>query len=502
MKTYILFLFALLTVCLTSCDDWLDVRAGNTIKEEDQFRTYKGFRDALTGCYMAMADQKTYGQRMTMTTVELLANLWYCPEENKTQTPEYYYLTTHSYTQDAVLTPIDEIYRGLFNTIAQANVIIKHAEAEGEAINDEKTRATITGEAYAIRAYCQLDVLRLFGQLPQGGSKQVSLPYSYVTGINEMPSYYAFDDYVTLLKADIDKALSLLEDNDPIFQYTFEDLNSPTTTLMEDSYFYYRQFRLNYWAVKALQARMYLYLGENNNAYKAAMSVINAKGIDGNPIMELSGLTDMGANRFACPSECLFYLSKYDINTYANNVLVGGNWGLDWQITSRYLYLTEDMLHQLYLSIASSTGSHNRYNNIWNRQAKAPSGAICPTLKKYWYSEETTNDLMLKHQIIPMLRMSEIYLIAIETTTSLTEANSLYTTYMRSCAVSNHSTFGSTNEVKEEIINEYRRELFGEGQMFYTYKRINSAKMLWKAEEVQEDEYIVPLPQTEYNPNN
>ena len=44
---------ALLGWSAVSCNDWLDVRPDTEQKEEDQFSTYKGFRDALTGCYIA-----------------------------------------------------------------------------------------------------------------------------------------------------------------------------------------------------------------------------------------------------------------------------------------------------------------------------------------------------------------------------------------------------------------------------------------------------------------
>ena len=69
-------------------------------------------------------------------------------------------------------------------------------------------------------------------------------------------------DIAKKLIADLDKAEKLLKDNDPIFGYTFEELNAPSSVEIEDTYMCYRQSRLNYWAVKALQSRMYLYLGK------------------------------------------------------------------------------------------------------------------------------------------------------------------------------------------------------------------------------------------------
>lgn len=43
-------------------------------------------------------------------------------------------------------------------------------------------------------AYCQLDVLRLFGEVPGGQGTKVSLPYSEVTAFDERATRYDFTD--------------------------------------------------------------------------------------------------------------------------------------------------------------------------------------------------------------------------------------------------------------------------------------------------------------------
>ena len=37
--------------------------------------------------------------------------------------------------------------------------------------------------------------------------------------------------------------------------------------------------------------------------------------------------------------------------------------------------------------------------------------------------------------------------------------------------------------------------------MFYTYKRLAAKNMLWNNDEITEDDYIIPLPATEYDPS-
>lgn len=497
MKKYILILLATLAL-VTSCDNWLDVRGENIQKEKDQFENYKGFRDALTGCYMEMASTDAYGQRLTMTDIEDMGNMWYM-NASESSNPERYYLYHHKYSEDDARPSIKAIYGKLFNVISSANVLIKNLEEKGGNVGDETKRAVLTGEAYAIRAYCQFDVLRLFGQIPQNATKQVSLPYSYTTSIAEMPQYYSFTDYVANLKKDVQAAEDNLKNNDPIFSSTFKELNSVSDGA--DDYMCYRQSRLNYWAVRALHARMALYLGEKQEAHDIAMEIINAKGADGNAVMTLSGSDDLTKGYNALPSECLFYLSKYDINTYANKVLIGG---LTSQAREENMFLTSQMLTDLYASIPGSTASHNRYLNWWNRQTKNPSAQICPALKKYWYDETKAESgyLTTKYQIIPMLRMSEVYLIAMETSESLDEIHSLYDAYMSQCQYTLYTPFATVEDAHREMINEYRCELFAEGQMFYVYKRTGATKMMSNTDDTMtEDDYILPLPSSEYDSN-
>lgn len=125
---------------------------------------------------------------------------------------------------------------------------------------------------------------------------------------------------------------------------------------------------------------------------------------------------------------------------------------------------------------------------------------------KYNYNTATsvsTNLELTKRQIVPILRLSEMYLIVLETTNDLSEANALWNKYQVSHNVLlTENAFATLDAVRSEVINEYRREFFGEGHMFYTYKRLKSPDMLWRAEPVTEANYILKLPVSEFNPNN
>ena len=129
---HILSLIVLMAFCFSSCNDWLDVRPETEQKEEDQFSSVNGFFDALVGCYMSMAEDDAYGERLSYSNIESLANMWYIP--SSTDRDEDQDLSVHDYTTDDSRNAISAMYSSLFYVIAQANVIIKNAEERGNEV--------------------------------------------------------------------------------------------------------------------------------------------------------------------------------------------------------------------------------------------------------------------------------------------------------------------------------------------------------------------------------
>ena len=79
----------------------------------------------------------------------------------------------------------------------------------------------------------------------------------------------------------------------------------------------------------------------------------------------------------------------------------------------------------------------------------------------------------------------------------------LFRTYRiaRNLDASIDGTLTDQNAIMARLELEYRKDFYGEGQMFFTYKRMGATTMLWRNEDVSEENYIVALPDTEYNPN-
>lgn len=440
---------------------------------------------------------------MTFSDVESLASFWYLtnPDELEGNLLENYYLRRHDYSSTLAQDAFKAMYSSLYHAVLETNMIIQaFRDGKGSVILDDQSRAVVEGEAYALRAFLHFDILRLFGQMPTGGTKTVNLAYSEVTSIDDKLVFCSFEEYVEKLKNDIEQAKSLLKDNDPICRYTFADLANTNSSgydevSLKDDFMVHRQYRMNYWAVRALEARMYLYLGDKTRAHDVALEVINATTPDGQKVIELSSVDDYGAENstsYASPSESLFSLYYDDLYSITVKPLWGQptkEAGGDVRDVDEYLYLDKELQPDLFVGCDAND---IRSKKMWVLTKDTQNGQVYTTTK-YYKDEDSPSG------IIPLLRMSEMYLIAIEGAYSLTEANALYYTYMVSKDVSRPDYFKSEGELQVELEKEFRREFVAEGQLFYFYKR-NNVKKHWSNESqtIDESHYVIPLPNTEY----
>jgi hypothetical protein len=495
-----------MTLIATSCDKWLDVKPKTMQPASTMFDTYQGYRNALSGCYQKMQSRDVWGQQMTMSAVEFLAQHWEIYDAGHADIPVMRAAKAHEYLDDNLRTVFQRMFSALFNIVVQTNTIIEAMPLTGEtAIGNAQARGVIEGEAYAIRALCHFEVLRLFGQVP-GGSITRNLPYT--EGVSHLPTgYIDYQTYIKKIEDDLTKAADLLFEHDPSVQYSFTQTNANS-----DDFLRYRRLRLNYWAVKGLQARFYLYTAQNAKAYAAAMDVVDAARTNQSQSFGLEVTNDLELDFYALPFEGLFVLSNHNLRNYSQR-LFRGKYTISTGSSSAPFY---------YMSLAKMEGTggtfgmfghpkgnpiNNRYEKVWNTRGEYETMF---ELLKY---DQTTNpqldnvtalDKLLRKDIIPILRLSEMYLIVMETTDNLTLINDLYDQYRRGRGTWGETVFDSKQEVMQMIELEYRREFFGEGQMFFFYKRNNARTMVWTEITnerpdgfINEIDYIVPLPASE-----
>lgn len=499
-------IIALLTV---SCNSWLDVRPKTMEPAEIMFDTYQGYKDALTGCYMKMKDRSLWGEHMTITSVEFLAQHWqfgdYTPSATMTEGKA---IKKYDYADDNVKPVFQNMYNGLYNIIVQANTIVEAMPKTGAtAILDQQARGVVEGEAYAIRAMCHFEILRLFGQVPKNAAMApISLPY--ITAVSREPvAYIDYGQFVEKVENDLAKAAELLGKHDPYMEYTYKQVNGLNNTWeIADEFLRYRLLRLNYWAVKGLQARFYLYVGNTAKAAAAANEVIEAS-VDGRGFSTESNTGELtpynGTSYCALPGEGLFMLSNYQLKDYNPTLFCtpGALMELRLHMSAARMEGASGVFGLFGEPLAATT--NNRFKGVW-RMRTHPQWAD-PTifeLLKYEQSDASAwgTSLVVQKQVMPMLRLSEMYLIAMETSDDIARINELYNTYRTARNITG-TTFSNKQDVMAMIEKEYRREFFGEGQMFFYYKRNNAKSMVWAEKAITEANYRIPLPATEYQLN-
>lgn len=485
---FISILLLTLSVVTGSCGKWLEVTPKAEIPADKMFEKESGFNDALMACYVKMSSENLYGKELSIETIEHMAQFW-DRDPMADQMPILF--SQFNYSSSLCNEMIKKIYKELYNTIVQANLVSIKLGEKGDVIEEPALRSVIEGEALAIRAFCHFDVLRLFGQMPKNASFSISLPYTETASVDAIP-YYTYSEYIKKIETDLNRAEGLLKTSDPVMKYTLEELNGVESTDYDAGpYLTHRRHRFNYWAVRALQARFYLYIDQPAKAATIALEVINAKKNDGTPLFSLGGSADFDKGRFTLPSETLFALSTPTVSDYAVKMIKEGK-----------RTISETKKSDLFKE--RKVDSNNRYNKLWTSYSRTGGTTKIPTIRKYSIGLEpdATNiedlEKLLYRQLIPIVRLSEMYLIAMEGS-DLATANPLYIRYMEA-RDEKVSEFTSKDLLDSEIVNEYRREFWAEGQMFYTYKRLGSKSMMWKTDGmVNEANYSLPLPRTEIN---
>ncbi len=462
---------------LASCNDFLDVRPKSEKVENDQFSDASGFEDAINGVYGSLQQTSLYGKDLLWGVNEVLAQDLQCTSTTMSA------MASYDYTNDYVKQELSNIWTQAYQTIGYANNVLENLADKGSGL---KYYNLYRGEMLGVRAMLHFDMLRLFA--PTDTTK-TGIPYatSYSKTVN--PFLTVGEDYRRII-ADLREAETLLSQDATLMAY-------PRSNSQYDKFTNYRETHCNLYAVQALLARVYWMKGDMANAGAYAEKVISSGNF---PLVEPTEVQDYLAGRLS-PKETIF-------GVYSASYL---------ETCQNYLYTYQS--YQSYNPYYDGSGSAHLlpYTTLYTLDVEATaqdyrlthfvqSGAYATFLKLVDYYELETNGAQPdgRDSYIPgvtLIHSSELYLIAAEAflNTNMEKARGYFDQERMSRGLP--ALTAEQTLTADMIYNEYHKELFGEGQVWYNMKRLNkdiqsNARSLTLP--ASDNIYVLPIPDDEY----
>ena len=492
-KQYLYLLFILVgAVCMTSCESWLDETSNSEIREEDHFSTEVGFRQSLIGCYINMTDESLYGKELSWGMVETLGRQF--QPYTTSASSSNYYIQNYNYKHSTTVARVENIWAKAYNVIANANAALAVID-EKETMMNPTNYSVIKGEFLAIRAYMHFELMRLYGYGNWAGRKaEIDAKYAvpYVKSVSKNPTdQVKTSEFFKLLIADLEEAAKYLAE-DPV---TGKHEWSHYEELNEDGFYDYRNLHLNYYAVKALQARVYLWEGSADSKAKAlaaATEVIDdyyTNAASAGTVVRWMGDTDFNSY----PALALEHIFGLNINAERFNNLTAAYLKTALADTDEdAYYLTNADTYAIY----ENSNTDYRFTKLLQSQLTGIMVGFLP-LKLH----QPSGAQQLFSYRIPLMRMPEMYYIAAEchlANNDVEAALDLLTVVRNQRGVYEElDATMSVEQAMEEIKKEYHKEFLLEGVMFYYYKRTGADVLPNMETPMTDEQYVLPYPEFE-----
>lgn len=476
MKKIKYLLFAAILTCSQSCDSWLDIRPEDSVGEDELLSSYEGVEKIKNGIYLKLSSENLYALNLSGGMLDVMGQLYNISESaSGADQSAYLYHVNYTYDNDVVKGATNAIWTGLYDIIANVNNLLEKSALYKDFYTPAEYNI-IRGELYGVRAFLHFDLLRLFGPMPKVENGDLkSIPYYTERSVSAAP-ISTFNEVIRFIEEDLALAEALLYDDNVLQGVRI------------------RQYRMNYLAVRGIQARVALYKGDRINAARLARQVVGQGGGLRNildqtmPWVAYNDATSSTTPDRFFSSEVIFGIENSQRQTaYLNN--------FEYNVSlSRYLIPSSTFLGSLYIDKAK-----DYRNNIWRDN---PGNGRYAEFAKYQVISELDRDGS-KRYIQPLLRRSELLLILAEATDDQKEAMECIDELYIHRGYESGSVAGKVTSVglTQFILEEYRRECYGEGQYFYQLKR-RGVTQLTKQDgnsqiEMGAKQYEIPLPDSE-----
>jgi hypothetical protein len=413
----------------TSCSDFLNTNPTDRLPV-DQVRTLKDAEKIVTGFYYSMKWNDYYG-----TPLMLLGESRGDDLRPRLESGGYQQIYNYEFT------PSNYSYSGIwavaYNVIMNTNTLLNSLEnIEISSMDDTVPRNDYRGQALAIRALCHFDIARVYGYPYQkdNGASMGAVKGDRVLVVGEQAARISVAETYNFIIDDLTKALKLI------------------STERRHGY-------LDYWGVKGLLARVYLYKGDYDNAFKHADEI----------------LTDPD--------------NPYELVPNSQYV---DSWGQPNSSETMLELLTSALSH-----IDENGGVDSWYYILWHGEAGFSGGNLVPTDAWFALLDEDPDDV--RHGLTeqgdgfrwlskfrgnngdqdfkvnnPMImRLSEIYLIAAEAALMKSSPNQIKAdAYLHAIRERANPAAVQITATVDEVLKERRKEFIGEGHRYYDLGRL------------------------------
>lgn len=466
-------------VLLSGCNKWLDVQPTDQISDKNLFADATGFRNALNGVYQQASTQNLYGKQFSWGLNSTIGQ-----DYTPTTIPqEYQQAALSNFSHPSLTATVSSIWASAYTAIANCNKIIseiENKEPDFFPLKDTE-KGLILGEALALRAMLHFELLRLYAPAPINDRVKRFMPYQTIYP-TKFSAPLTTPEVIKNVIEDLSKAQGMVAKNDTLVNRAA--MSNKLASLLSGNaapnggiFFNFRMNRLNFVAIHALMARVYLYDGDRINAKKEAEYVYKNYGPSGkNKWWSFTTESNSkGINLYPKLADDIL-MAFYDPNLIANIRQAKG--------TSNTYSLAETGSYFI------TTERDYRLNLINPDQISS----------KWLESTSTVATATQQNLIIPALRLSEVYYIYSEclfeegnTTDALKILNEIRQARGKTNVFSDASREGFYNE----LFKEYRREFFTEGQTIFAHKRLNRSIVIGQKTVEVTGKFILPLPEGE-----
>lgn len=450
MKRYYLYFCLAASVLASSCsEDWLDLNPSTSVTTDQALATLEDIETALNGVYRETSQHSYYGD-----------NYWYYGDcraidvqarvgkpSGGRVSPYYEYNAVSTDNLNIVLP-----WQRPYIVIRQANNIIQKIDQGGVTGADETRLASIKAEARVLRGLALYNLTRLFG-----------MPYTYDNG--------ASLGVPVITEPITPEATPARNTVAECYEQVIKDFTETQEALSREKY----DGHVNYWTVQALLSRVYLDMGQYQQAYDAAMDVITNNG--GLYSLYTQGnYADVWGQDFQSESLFELYISTTEPSEWGGGTggegapMVYANEEVtDWN----NLILTEDFLNLLNEDPQDVRHSITQLSRIENNAGLPEAARNRPVfLGKFpgKSGDPKDNDICI-------IRLSEVYLNAAEAGahlggTACSTARTYFNQLVANRTPNTAMQVATDAELTvDRVLKEYRKELVGEGQLFFAMLR-------------------------------